>query len=399
MEPASDERDDTLVYKPNSQVLWPKQLRQWSQTQDSGDDEARPAYPRIPPEYGMVQNRLGKGAYKDVYLCVDNTACYMVSTNVKADQHLLAEADMMKIMDHPKILDLMFAGWDGDSRFVIIAPRMKGDLHEKAASMSQAGTLNSGVVFGWMRDVASGLLYMHHMCGIVHRDIKPSNILWRGDGQDVKIADFGFSKLGPAPCTEHVGTPGYKAPEIVGLDGRRSYSTPVDIFAWAMMIIYILTGTNPFNNYEDEQINEKMRKALRTVELSPPWNPTTHIPPEYWEITDTMWKPLLLQCLTVNPAGRPSAGQLYEQCCEALAPPTIDVHPHMAEELRRLGIEQEADLQEVDEDFLRDPECKLDLETKRRLMRMKAEWDARKTALLKPIVHSPAAGGAAAGGV
>jgi hypothetical protein len=43
MEPASDERDDTLVYKPNSQVLWPKQLRQWSQTQDSGDDEAGPA--------------------------------------------------------------------------------------------------------------------------------------------------------------------------------------------------------------------------------------------------------------------------------------------------------------------------------------------------------------------
>jgi serine/threonine protein kinase len=320
----------------------------------------------------------------------------MVSRNVSADEHLIDEADIMKRMDHPNILDLRFAGWDG-GRFVIIAPLMKGDLHKKAASMAQAGTLNSWVVFGWVRDVASGLLYMHHVCGIVHGDIKPSNILWAGDGQYVKISDFGLSKL--APCTEHVGTPGYKAPEIVGLDGRRSYSTPVDIFAWAMMIIYILTGTNPFNNYEDEQINEKMRKALRTVELSPPWNPTTHIPPEYWEITDTMWKPLLLQCLTVNPAGRPSAGQLYEQCCEALAPPTIDVHPHMAEELRRLGIEQEADLQEVDEDFLRDPECKLDLETKRRLMRMKAEWDARKTALLKPIVHSPAAGGAAAGGV
>jgi hypothetical protein len=57
----------------------------------------------------------------------------------------------------------------------------------------------------------------------------------------------------------------------------------------------------------------------------------------------------------------------------------------------------------VDEDFLRDPECKLDLETKRRLMKMKAEWEARKTTLWKPIVHDPpqipAAGGAAAGGV
>jgi hypothetical protein len=71
----------------------------------------------------------------------------------------------------------------------------------------------------------------------------------------------------------------------------------------------------------------------------------------------------------------------------------------MAEELRRLGIER---VEQVDENFLRDRECKLDLVTKQKLRRMKAEWDARKTALWKPIVHDPpqipAAGGAAAGG-
>ena len=104
-------------------------------------------------------------------------------------------------------------------------------------------------------------------------------------------------------------------------------------------------------------------------------------------------------CLTADPAARPSAGQLYQQCRKVLAPPTIYVPPHMAEELRRLGIEQ---VEQVDENFLRDRECKLDLVTKQKLRRMKAEWDARKTALWKPIVHDPpqipAAGGAAAGG-
>ena len=402
MEPASDERHRTLVYTQDSQVRMPRQLVKCSQRQDSGDDEAGPAYPPIPPEYAMVPDPiLGRGGYKIVYPCVDKNACCMVSINVCADQHLITEAKTMKMFDHPKILPVIVAGWHG-GRFVIVAPLMKGDLHDKALSMAQHGRLNNFVVFGWVRDIARGLEYMHKK-KIVHRDIKPSNILWHGDdGQDVKIADLGLSKRGP--CTENVGTPSYKAPEIVGLKGQRSaYGTPVDIFALAMMIIYILTGTNPFKNYEDEQIKQKMRQALRTARRGEPGDPaTSHIPPEFRMVTDPMWRPLLLQCLTVDPAARPSAGQLYEQFSEALAPPTIYVHPHMAAELRRLGIEQEADLQEVDEDFLRDPRCRLDLVSKQKLRRMKSEWEARKTALLKPIVHDPAqipaAGGAAAGG-
>jgi hypothetical protein len=58
-----------------------------------------------------------------------------------------------------------------------------------------------------------------------------------------------------------------------------------------------------------------------------------------------------------------------------------------AEELRSWGIVQEADLEKVDENFLCDP--KINLVTKRRLKKMKAAWDARKTALVEPFVHVP----------
>jgi serine/threonine protein kinase len=401
MEPASDksdERDRTLVYTPNSQVLWPKQLRQWSQTQDSGDDEAGPAYPPIPPKYAMLQEIIGKGGYKFVHGCADKNACCMVSIRKCEDKYLIVEANMMSELNHPNILPVIVAGSHGD-RFVIIARRMEGDLHDKGRSMAQDGTLNNIVLLHWVQEIASGLEYMHEK-EIVHRDIKPSNILI--EGQHVKISDLGLSTR--APCTRDVGTPSFKAPEIVGLVGHRSpYGTPVDIFALALTIIYILTGKSPFHMHNTEMVNQRMRRALRTARRGDPGDPATdQIPPEFWIIKDTMWQPLLLQCLTVDPAARPSAKQLYQQCREALAPPTIHVHPHMKEELQRLGIEQEADLEEVDEDFLRDPECKLDLETKRRLMKMKAEWEARKTTLWKPIVHDPpqipAAGGAAAGG-
>ena len=52
-----------------------------------------------------------------------------------------------------------------------------------------------------------------------------------------------------------------------------------------------------------------------------------------------------------------------------------------AEELRSWGIVQEADLEKVDENFLRDP--KINLVTVCRLRKMKAAWDARKTALVQ----------------
>jgi serine/threonine protein kinase len=38
--------------------------------------------------------------------------------------------------------------------------------------------------------VAEGLDYLHNDLKIAHRDIKPDNILYRGDGDKVKIGDF-----------------------------------------------------------------------------------------------------------------------------------------------------------------------------------------------------------------
>ena len=71
-----------------------------------------------------------------------------------------------------------------------------------------------------------------------------------------------------------------------------------------------------------------------------------------------------------------------------------------AEELRNLGIVEEADLEEVDEDFLRDPECTINLVTKRRLRKMKAAWDARKIGLsaVAALGFAPAAPGFSADG-
>lgn len=45
-----------------------------------------------------------------------------------------------------------------------------------------------------IRPLVESVAYIHDL-GIVHRDIKPENILCGEDLSDIKIADFGLSKL------------------------------------------------------------------------------------------------------------------------------------------------------------------------------------------------------------
>lgn len=90
------------------------------------------------------------------------------------------------------------------------------------------------------------LAYLHRM-GIIHRDIKvfhwyfsylqPENILCDKDLFDVKIGDFGFSKMIfpkeklDYPC----GTLNYIAPEVIACKG---YTTKADM--WSLGVIFYL---------------------------------------------------------------------------------------------------------------------------------------------------------------
>jgi len=132
----------------------------------------------------------------------------------------------------------------------------------RCSALSEADTLRVG------RQLASALAAAHHS-GIVHRDIKPENIFLctpeaygkdPGDGDFVKVLDFGISKavsaLGPdAPrgaaaeaesrltrTGAILGTPLYMSPEQVrgeALDHR------VDIYAVGVVLYECLTGSVP----------------------------------------------------------------------------------------------------------------------------------------------------------
>ena len=95
-----------------------------------------------------------------------------------------------------------------------------------------------------------------HSAGVVHRDLKPENIIVteRGDHDEVKLLDFGISKLYRTEDVDPqtnvrtgagivLGTPGYMAPEQ--LTGGR-VDQRADLYALGVILYQIMTGTNPF---------------------------------------------------------------------------------------------------------------------------------------------------------
>lgn len=99
--------------------------------------------------------------------------------------------------------------------------------------------------------IARGVQILHS-CNppIIHRDLNPSNIVATPDGP--RIIDFGIARrFDPASDkdTHTWGTYGYAAPEQFGF-GQSNERT--DIFALGMLYWFLLTGTDPDANLEQQ---------------------------------------------------------------------------------------------------------------------------------------------------
>lgn len=139
-----------------------------------------------------------------------------------------------------------------------------------------------------------------HGAGIVHRDIKPSNVLLAPTGSPArpfraKLADFGIAQLldGTRLTMPGVvlGTPAYVAPE----QARGADPAPAaDIFALGVVLLECFTGKRPFSNATPAE-------AIASRQVLPP-----DLPPDL----DAGWATLLRRMTDLDPALRPTAGEV-----------------------------------------------------------------------------------------
>jgi serine/threonine-protein kinase len=120
--------------------------------------------------------------------------------------------------------------------------------HDLGALLREHGPLSPARAMHIAEQTLEGLAAAH-AAGILHRDIKPANLLV-GDGDLVKIVDFGLASVGHSTHSRLtqsgilVGTPEYISPEqITGaeVDAR------CDLYSLGVVLYESMSGQQPFS--------------------------------------------------------------------------------------------------------------------------------------------------------
>jgi tRNA A-37 threonylcarbamoyl transferase component Bud32 len=151
----------------------------------------------------------------------------------------LADAERLKGMHHPNVVQVYSIGWDQKTPYVVTELLAGHPLSQTASELPAPARLHVLI------QVAEGLSAMH-AAGIVHRGLSPSSVLLTET--TVKISDLGLSgRLGQMThdTQERLGSAAgeYLSPEqILGSD-----ITPAsDMFAFGVMLYEAITGRHPF---------------------------------------------------------------------------------------------------------------------------------------------------------
>ncbi len=152
------------------------------------------------------------------------------------------EAQTLAELKSPQIPQVLDAGVDGDTSYIVLEPATGRTL---AALLKDEGRLEVEQAMKIAEQVACCLQVLAQQ-GLVHRAINPGNILITPAG-DVVIIDFGLmrgSDISEMSSTEVAATPDYVSPELV--EGGQPVDVRSDIYTLGVTIYAMLAGEVPF---------------------------------------------------------------------------------------------------------------------------------------------------------
>ena len=199
-----------------------------------------------------ILTEIGHGGMSVVYLAMDTHlnkqwAVKEIKKRGKAKtdeivvNSLLAEANLMKRLDHPalpRIVDII----DNGVTIYVVMDYIEGESLDKI--LSEFGAQPEELVIVWAKQLCDALSYLHSQKPpMIYRDMKPANVMLKPEG-NIKIIDFGIAreyKEQNLSDTTVLGTKGYAPPEQYnGQTDARS-----DIYALGMTMHHLLTGVDP----------------------------------------------------------------------------------------------------------------------------------------------------------
>ncbi len=253
--------------------------------------------PSFIPGY-EIQNRLGGGAFGDVYKArkqsigkayaikvlkiEDEAQREAVERELEAVRHFAA-------IDHPNLVTIEDLGTVMGVPYLIMGYAGEDTL----ARRLKAGALDRDTAMLFFVQVCRGVLALHDR-RLVHFDLKPSNVFLKGDV--ARVGDYGLSKLltdGRMTLSFGRGTPQYMAPEI--LKNRADHRA--DIYSLGVILYEALASRLPFA--DDVQGGLVLREEDR--------------PPGFPEGFPARLRPPIERCLRLGPESRyATVGELLE---------------------------------------------------------------------------------------
>eukprot|EP01111_Echinosteliopsis_oligospora_P008723 TRINITY_DN2469_c0_g1_i2.p1 TRINITY_DN2469_c0_g1~~TRINITY_DN2469_c0_g1_i2.p1 ORF type:complete len:791 (+),score=270.97 TRINITY_DN2469_c0_g1_i2:221-2593(+) len=255
----------------------------------------------------VLNERLGKGMYGDVYRCrVGGYSCAVKVVNIKgmndtALRMMYNEISLLESLHHENIVK--FLGCEEVPRreikiFMEFLPCSLTSLISKRKET--LSYFHKRDVVKVAKAIAKALSYLHGR-KIVHRDIKSNNVLVEVDSglgkiQEVRVCDFGVSKVlqEGSDMATFAGTNLWVAPEIfdVHFGVASSYDEKCDVWSFAMVLVEMVTLNPPYSKITAQQATTNIRNG---------------IPPSLeceGSVVDEKLEALILACLKKNPADR-----------------------------------------------------------------------------------------------
>ena len=255
----------------------------------------------IQSRYELLK-QVGTGGSSKVYLATDLTLNKNwavkeirksdIISGQKVSNELIAEANLMKNLDHPslpRIVDII----DEEDKYYIVMDYVEGETLKSV--IKNNGPQKQEVVVSWAIEIASVLGYLHGLNPpIIYRDVKPANIILQPNGS-LKIIDFGIARTYKEERIEDtmpLGTKGYAAPDQFG--GQKGQSDArTDIYNLGVTIYELLTchlpTEPPYELYPLKDIDTSLSTGLEKIILKC----TKSNPDERYQTTDELISALL----------------------------------------------------------------------------------------------------------
>lgn len=254
---------------------------------------------KIDDRYELIQF-VGSGSFGEVWVAYDIETDVEVAVKIYISMDAQGLSDFKKEFQlsfnfhHTNLLHANYLGVNAEDN----RPYLVMTYCPEGSVMSRCTLMSEEQMWMFIRDVASGLAYLHGQNPpIIHQDIKPDNILVMSNG-DYVITDFGISKQlrsslrKSATSLNSAGAVSYMGPERFGKQFQSIKAS--DIWSLGATIYELATGDLPFCGLG----GSLQKKGAETPEL----------PSQYSDDLNRV----LAACLALETWDRPTAAQLCD---------------------------------------------------------------------------------------